>query len=181
MSFISNIEDKDLNPEKESIGGGLQPLIPTGLKLHCVVAGVTIKPEDNYNNECIVVEHHVLEKGNYEGFLVNHKLHVHHDDIKKRDKARTTLLSYDANANGDIKKAIAVGKDVLSNVNFLARSLNGTEIESEINLWEMPDENTGEIRTGNNIKSIFPLSDRDEQDKNIVEKAEEIEDDDIPF
>jgi len=180
MSFISNVADKELNPSKEAVGGGLQPLIPTGLKLHCVVAGVTIKPEDNYNKECIVIEHHVMEKGQYENFSVNHKLHVHHDDIKKRDKDRTTLLAYDSNAKGEILKAIEAEKDVLSNVNFLARSLNGTEIESEINLWEMTDIETGEVRSGNNIKSIFPLSDRAEQDQKIVEKAEEIEDD-IPF
>lgn len=208
MGFFSTQEDDAIEAKSESVGGGFQEDIPNNTKLLCNVAEVTLEPGDTYNdtpkyNEHFLVKHHVVEVGEYKDFIVNHKLHVFDDDAKKRDKARETLLVYDKFGNGKILDAIKKGKgeEALKNINFIARELCGVGLVSEMNKWEMPikfrddnnelqpaldDNGQPKMRTGNNVKSIFPKSSHiAQEDKQIIEKAKEQPEDpfedDIPF
>ena len=179
MSFISTVSDDEIQTTGTALGVGVQETIPERTKLLTIIASVTIVPESEFSgtvtNEHVKITVDVLTEGEYVDYSLNHKLHVHHDDIKKRDKARQNLLEYDANAKGDILKSINEGKDVLSNQNLLARALVGTKTVSEVAVWS---NDNGE---GNFIRSMFPPSESitTATAKNTAPPINDI--DDVPF
>ena len=181
-NFFKTTDGEELEASTEAVAGGLQPLIPVGTKLLCAIASVEVEPEDDYgNNEHVVIMLHVTERGEYKDFTVNHKLHVNDDKAKKADKARETLLAYDANCKGELLKKAKAGQNIMDAAT-LSLALNGGEVTAEFDVWEMKrqerennkfvfDDNGDPVmvtRTGNWVRGIYPVT----KDNNIEEQAE---------
>ena len=173
-SFFSDRKDDDIVAKDEAVGAsGLQTIIATGTRLATTVCEATMEPENNFGaSKHLKIIHHVTDKGEFQDHQVAHKLHIFDSDLKKRDKARETLLTYDKLGSGNIlKKLQEVGaKKVLENDAFLIRELCGTSCVAEMNYWNMPrkvqneqgtwvdgfnKDGTPMINQGNNVKSIF--------------------------
>ena len=181
-NFFKTTEGKELEPSTEAVAGGLPPLIPVGTKLLCAIASVEVEPEDDYgNNEHVVIMLHVTERGEYKDFTVNHKLHVNDDKAKKADKARETLLAYDANCKGELLKKARAGQNIMDAAT-LSLALNGGEVMTEFDVWEMErqerDKNNKPVFdddgepvmvkfSGNWVRGIYPIT----KDNNIEEQA----------
>ena len=171
MSFFSTSEGEELEATTEFEISGIQPLIPDGMKLLSTVTGVTIEPESQYNNEHIVIELMVTQKGKYKDYTVNHKLQVNDDKPSKRDKAITMLLSYDSNAKGGLAKTDKAGKPIME-VGLLNRALNGTEVVAKYAVWEIEGDD-GTTRSGNWVQGISDKSNEIAlEDQNIIEQAQ---------
>ena len=181
-NFFKTTDGEELEASTEAVAGGLQPLIPVGTKLLCAIASVEVEPEDDYgNNEHVVIMLHVTERGEYKDFTVNHKLHVNDDKAKKADKARETLLAYDANCKGELLKKARAGQNIMDAAT-LSLALNGGEVMTEFDVWEMErqerDKNNKPVFdddgepvmvkfSGNWVRGIYPIT----KDNNIEEQA----------
>jgi len=192
MSFFTNSNGQALTATTEVETGGLQPLIPANAKLLCAVAGVTIEPASQYNNEHIKITLHVTQDGKYKDFTIPHKLQVNHDERAKRDKAIEMLLAYDTNCGGKLMEMDQAGRPFMD-ANTLSRALNGGEVLATFDIWEM-DGDDGSKRSGNWVRGISAPA-TTTTDQHIIKQAQNqpntpiapppVEDgfnnDDIPF
>jgi hypothetical protein len=153
----------------EFASGGIQKLIPEGTVLLCNIASVSIEPATQYNNEHIKIALHVVEKGEYKDFVVNHKIQVNDDNAEKREKALKLLLTYDTNCKGALAKADDEGKDILDGL-VLSRALNGGSVMATFDTWSM-DGSDGVTRTGNWVRKISPAPKSVRAQDAAIEKA----------
>lgn len=153
MSFFTTSDGEPIEQVTEFANTGIQPLIPAGTQLLCAIAGATWEDATNFDNEYINIMLHVVQRGDYKDFIVNHKLRVNDNEPKKKDKALKMLMAYDTNCKGGLLATDKAGKKITDAV--LARALNGGEIVATFDVWEQ-EGNDGVLRTGNWVRAIGP-------------------------
>lgn len=186
MSFFTTSNGETIEAQSSVETSGIQDIIPDGTKLECHVIEAKWMPEDNHNNEHILIRLHVTQPGKYRDFLLNHKLHVKDDNPKKSDRSRSFLAAYDGFGKGLLKAADKEGR-AFSDA-LLSRALVGVGLIATVAVWTRTNESTGEdVPAGNWVRGISQLSKKvQEAHKRIEEKAKSQPesadfDDDIPF
>jgi len=185
MSFFQKSDGTAVEKKNTASVGGFQKLIPDGTQLQCAIAGAVWA--EKQNKKVVLVTLHVTEPGPYRNFKVDHALKVFDDKDKTRDAALDMLMTYDTLCKGELAKADAAGKSIVDNNPLLARALNGGTLIATFAEWEIPNEKTGEIMTGNWVRGIAPKPGARDEAKAADVKAEsqgmipDDFDDDIPF
>ena len=174
MAFFTDSSGTEIQPSTEFVGGGFQPLIPTGTELRCLIAAANWEePTDWYDASLAKVMLMVIEHGPYRNFTVFDKIKCADPDAKKADKAITKLMTYDTLCKGLLLKSDKAGKAIIANDSLLEKALVGGEVIATFNVWEMENERTGKIMTGNNVTKISSAAKVIQlEDKKIIEKAE---------
>jgi hypothetical protein len=186
-NFFTNSNGEEIEESNTFESGGIQPIIPSGTQVLCAVAASEWTEQTEYKDPLVQITLHVLSKGPYKDFLVKDNLKVYDGDPKKADKAKAKLMAYDKMAKGLLLKTARAGKNIEGDNALLARALNGVEVLATFDEWEMQNQKTGEMMTGNWVRKIEPKPKAlQEEDKAIEKKAKEmVEDDDfdasIPF
>lgn len=171
-NFFTASTGELMEPTDEVTVGGFQPIMPAGTRVLCNIAGIEIEPADDYgNNEHIVIELHIVERGEFYDFTNNHKLHINDNKSTKRDKARNMLLSYDKKCRGELLQLAQQGKNIIDQ-NVLSRALNGGQVLAEFDVWDrdIKDGDNKIIGTepgGNWVRGIYPVP----ADNNVQEQA----------
>jgi len=162
-----------------------QAIIPDGTQLHANILEATWEEKTQYANQLIKITWYITDKGAYNGFLINQKLHLNDNKASKADKAKEMLATIDTNCKGQLMKLAQAGKLVEGDNMQLARALNGGSALLTVAEYEM-DRDDGSKMTGNWIRAVSPIAKKQaEEDKNIITKAEEMDfedaDDDLVF
>jgi hypothetical protein len=110
---------------------------------------------------------HITERGKYQNFTVNHKLHVNDLSAKKADTAKKMLAAYDSLAGGKLSKAVRSGRDIDDST--LAKCLCGVELVATFDVWETDDKQ----KSGNWVRGIGPKPKKlRDEDSHIQKQAE---------
>ena len=188
MAFFTDSSGTEIQPSTEFVGGVFQPLIPTGTELRCLIAAANWEePTDFYAYPLVKVMLMVIEHGEYRNCEIFDKIKCTDSDTKKADKAIKKLMTYDTLCKGLLLKADKAGKEVFHNNSLLEKALVGGEVMATFNVWEMENERTGKIMTGNNVTKISSAAKVIQlEDKKIIEKAKDLDpdfdfNDGIPF
>jgi len=188
MTFFKKSDGSAVVKSTSADTGGFQKLIPEGTQLQCAIAGAVWAPATRNASDHIVITLHVTEPGPYRNFAVDHKIHVLDASDKKRDKALDMLMTYDTLCKGELAKADAAGKNLMGDNGLLARSLNGGVLVATFAVWEIENEKTNEIMSGNWVRAICAKPGAREDAKEADKKADAVgavdpEEDDfeIPF
>ena len=151
MSFF-----EDLEPTTTFETSGIQKLIPNDTKLLCAIASANWKESTDFNNKSIDVLLHVIQRGEFQDFLVKDNIKIYDADISKAGKAKVKLLAYDTIGTGLLFKA-AKSKNIEDNDLLLNQALAGVELLATFAVWEMPDsKDETKIRSGNWVRKIEP-------------------------
>ena len=169
MSYFEEIEESE-----EGFNPNERLLIPDNTQLRCVIAAVKWENTNERTAEVdgkryISVSVMVDEKGKYFTQLVDHKLYIESNDVKKKNRALRFLSAYDSLAKGKLRVADKEGREFTDRV--LAHALNGTKLACTFRTWEI------ENMKGNWVESIGKV--RQVKEKAHVE--EETSEDDITF
>lgn len=185
MSFFQKSDGTAVEKKNTASVGGFQKLIPDGTQLQCAIASAVWA--EKQGNKVVLITLHVTEPGPYRNFKVDHALKVFDDKDKTRDAALDMLMTYDTLCKGELAKLDAAGKSFVDNNPVMARALNGGTLIATFAEWEMENNKTGEIMTGNWVRGIAPKPGAKAEAEVLDKKAESlgieepIEDDDIPF
>jgi hypothetical protein len=185
MNLFTKSTGEAIEPTTSYEASGFQAIIPDGTQLHANILEATWEEKTQYANQLIKITWYIVEKGAYNGFLINQKLHLNADKASKADKAKEMLATIDTNCKGALMKLAQAGKLVEGDNMQLARALNGGSALLTVAEYEM-DRDDGSKMTGNWIRAVSPVAKKQaEEDKNIMTKAEEMDfedaDDDLVF
>ena len=96
----------------------------------------------------IIVAHWaVIEPDEYKGRQIKQKIRI--GVAGKEDRAKRMLAAIDQICGGALRKAGVMPSDGDFKVNIV-----GGYVVAKLRVWEMDDEDTGEIRTGNWVASV---------------------------
>jgi hypothetical protein len=184
MNLFTKSSGETIEPTTSYENSGFQAIIPDGTQLHANILEATWEEATQYANQLIKITWYIVEKGAYNGFLINQKLHLNDNKASKADKAKEMLATIDANCKGALMKLAQAGKLVEGDNMQLARALNGGSALLIVAEYEM-DRDDGTKMQGNWIRKVSPVAKKQaDEDKAIIDKEpiEDIDfDDDIQF
>jgi len=184
MNLFTKSTGESIEATTSYENSGFQAIIPDGTQLHANILEATWEEKTQYANQLIKITWYITDKGAYNGFLINQKLHLNDNKASKADKAKEMLATIDTNCKGQLMKLAQSGKLVEGDNMQLARALNGGSALLTVAEYEM-DRDDGTKMAGNWIRAVSPVAKKQAaEDKAIIDKEpiEDIDfDDDIPF
>jgi len=155
-NFWLNIEDKNDLGKFEIAGGELEP-IPA--KTQALAYIEDIKWTDYEGDEYINVQWKILKPTEYKGRVIFQKIKVRETDDKKREKAIRMLMAIDHNAKGGL-----VELGIEPTTEQLKAKLTNKPMIIMLQVWQMEDAQTGELKKGNWVSAVAPRN-ADEPEK----------------
>jgi len=150
MSFWaveSNTQEENLGTF-EMGGGSIEP-IPAKTQ---VLAYIDEAKWDTYNNDTYIsLRWNIVKPVEYKNRKIFQKLKVNETDSKKRDKAKKMLMAIDHNAKGGL---MASGKEP-DNLMLTSKLCNKMMVIM-LQIWEIEDSKTGDMKRGNWVSAVSP-------------------------
>lgn len=172
MSFF-NFEEP-VTGSYETGGGDMEP-IPAKTQVLAAIDEASWYTPQNGDEPYISIRWSVMQPKEFENRKIFQKLHVNHDDTKKRDKARRMLAAIDANAGGKLMAAGVEPNDQALTVNLVNKLMM-----LMLQVWEM--EINGETKQGNWVSAVSPRGGAAAAQAQAKTKKPALDiDDDIPF
>lgn len=188
MSLFTKSTGEAIEATTSYENSGIQAIIPEGSQLHANILEATWEEATQFANQLIKITWYITEKGKYNGFLINQKLHINDDKASKADKAKEMLATIDANCKGALMKLASAEKLVEGDNMQLARALNGGAALLTVAEYDMPSNTGGDNIKGNWVRAVSPVAKAQaKEDKAIISKEPELfindldNEDDIPF
>lgn len=189
LFILSTGETVEQKTEFENTG--IQPIIPEGTQLECVVMSAEYKEATQYANPLVAVTLYVTSAGKYEGYTVKDNIKLWDEKSGTVDKAKQKLAVYDAAGTNKLRKRAQAKKLDITETAQLQDAIGGVYVIATFAEYEIERED-GTKQTGNWVRKIVAKK-AGAQDKAIVEKAKvqpqaptaplpsEFDDDDVPF
>lgn len=149
MSFF-NQDHLNTNGSMEMGGGDIEPIPPKTQVKACIEGAAWYEPKDG-GDRVISLQWSVLAPKEYANRKIFQKLKVADADDKKKNKAMMMLAAIDKNAGGKLAKSNRVPDD-----DDLGMALINKTMVLLLQVWAMPDQNTGETKKGNWVASVSP-------------------------
>jgi len=153
QNFFTTSDGQEIEPTRSFENTGIQKLIPEGTQLLANVLEAKWAESTSFKNQHIVINWMIVEKGEYNGFIIKHSLEVCADDTKKQDKAKTMLMTIDTLCKGKLAKLAKAGKFELGNSVQLADAIVGGSAVITLREYEMKRDD-GSTMTGNWVGKV---------------------------
>jgi hypothetical protein len=179
MNLFTKSNGESIEATTSYENSGIQAIIPDGSQLHANILEATWEEKTQHANQLIKITWYITDKGAYNSFLINQKLHLNDSKASKADKAKEMLATIDANCKGALMKLAAAGKLVEGDNMQLARALNGGSALLTVAEYSMKRDDGTEM-VGNWVRAVSPVAKKQAQeDKAIMDKAPEESFDDL--
>jgi hypothetical protein len=158
-----------LGQKTEFENTGMQPVIPDGTQLECVVMAVEYKGATQYANQLVAVTLYVTSAGKYEGFTVKDNIKLWDANVKTVDKAKQKLTVYDAAGTNKLRKRAQANKLDVTDTAQLQDAIGGVYVIATFAEYEIERED-GTKQTGNWVRKIVAKN-TSAQEKAIIQQA----------
>lgn len=184
MQNLFTTSDGEQLQSQASFSNG-RPIVPDGTQLEAAVIEARWGDADAYSEKHIVIGLAVVQPGKFSGETFKHKLHVNDNDLKKADRGKKFLITYDSNIKRLLQQNVAKGVEITDSI--LASSLVGGKVIITMGLMK---NDRGE--DNNFIRAVGPSASKprtpDGTGKTqvrtpppVVDQVADDREDDIPF